>query len=129
MKAGSRIAVIGSRKFRYLHLVSDFVKTIPKDLVLVSGGSWGVDRMAENTAIEIGLQHKIYQAEWKKYGKKAGVFRNELLLENSDAVVAFWDEQSKGAGYTIRRAKDMKLPLRVFNGSKNAEWRDDLFVS
>ncbi len=129
MKAGSRIAVIGSREFRYLVMVSDFVRTMPTDLILVSGGARGVDRMAELTAREINMSFKIYLPDWKQDGKKAGILRNKLILENCDAVIAFWDGNSKGAGYTIRRAKELKIPIKIFNGSEPAVWSEDIFVS
>ena len=40
-----------------------------------------------------------------RYGKAAGVLRNEEMVKDYDAVIAFWDGKSKGTLSTIRYAE------------------------
>ncbi len=39
---------------------------------IVSGGALGVDAMAERFANENGIAVKVFNADWKKYGRGAG---------------------------------------------------------
>jgi uncharacterized phage-like protein YoqJ len=80
----------------------------------VSGGARGVDKCAEKVAISIGLQTEIYPADWHKFGKAAGMKRNQQIVEVSDRIVAFWDGQSRGTKNTIDTAKKLGKGVKVF---------------
>lgn len=36
-----------------------------------------------------------FNAEWEKYGQDAGYKSNEKMIKMADALIAFWDGQSK----------------------------------
>jgi len=99
-----KIAVVGSREFKNLKLVQDFVANLPAGTTIISGGARGVDTEAEVTAIAHWLPTLIFKAEWDKYGKSAGMKRNADIIAAADEVVAFWDGQSKGTAHTIQLA-------------------------
>ena len=68
---------------------------------IVSGGASGVDAMAERFANENGIAVKVYNADWKKYGRGAGPVRNKEMAEyvgEKGALIVFWDHKSKGTG-------------------------------
>jgi len=69
---------------------------IPTDVTIVSGGARGADTLAENYAKMIGVNTIIFKADWKKYGRAAGMIRNKDIIAQADVVVAFWDGKSKG---------------------------------
>ena len=54
-----------------------------------------------------------YPADWDTYGKSAGYRRNQLMADNADALVAFWDGQSRGTGHMINLAKERNLKVRI----------------
>lgn len=83
---------------------------------IVTGGSKGVDTMAERIAKESGLAVIVHKPDWKAYGKGAGIKRNEYIVADSDLVIAFWDGESKGTKNSIERAKMAHKSLLVMYG-------------
>lgn len=99
-----KCAIVGSRKFSPLTLVSDLVAALPDDFIIVSGGAAGVDRTAENAAKKRGMKTEIYHADWNKLGKAAGMIRNTDIVKACDILIAFWDGESRGTQDSIIKA-------------------------
>jgi predicted Rossmann fold nucleotide-binding protein DprA/Smf involved in DNA uptake len=110
-----KVAIVGSRTYPNLSKVRAYIQTLPPDTVIVSGGARGVDKCAEKVAESIGLQTEIYPADWHKFGKSAGMKRNQQIVEASDRVVAFWDGQSRGTNNTIETAKKLGKEVTVIH--------------
>lgn len=108
-----RIAVIGSRGFASLDRVRDFVRSLPPGTMVVSGGARGVDSAAETAAREAGVATEIHHADWDTHGRKAGPMRNALIIANADAVVAFWDGESRGTLNALVQAHEAGLPITI----------------
>lgn len=108
-----RVAIVGSRGYRYMHLVRDFVASLPAGAVVVSGGALGVDSVAAQAAEACGLEVVIHHADWARRGRRAGPERNARMVADADEVVAFWDGSSRGTADTISRARAAGKPLRV----------------
>lgn len=108
-----RIAVVGSREGVSKLRVGEFVCSLPKDTVIVSGGAPGVDAWAEFYANHAGLDTLIFPAEWDRYGKRAGFLRNRQIVEAADRVVAFWNGRSRGTRLTIDLALATGKPVEV----------------
>ncbi len=68
---------------------------------IVSGGAIGVDTIAEEIAEENGIDFKVFLADWVRYGKRAGMIRNEEMGRYADMLVAIWDGKSKGTKHMI----------------------------
>jgi len=107
-----KIAVIGSREFNdYSKLKQEIEKlnlTISK---VISGGAKGADALGEIWARENGVELTIYQPDWKKYGRSAGVIRNKLIIEDCDVCIAFWNGKSKGTKNSIEFCKKLNKTL------------------
>lgn len=104
-----KIAVVGSRNFPDMGCVRFTIRhCIPGGATLVSGGAQGVDSVAMETAklTRPDLKRMVFPADWKRWGKAAGVLRNRTIVEHSDWVIAFWDGKSPGTQHTIRLAKE-----------------------
>lgn len=101
-----RIAIVGSRLWDDEQMVVDFVNALPSDTEIVSGGAVGVDTFAAHAAHVKGLRYTVYKPNWKAYGNVAGFMRNQIIVDNADQVVAFWNGHSKGTVDTIKRAMD-----------------------
>ena len=66
------------------------------EIIIVSGKAKGADSLGERYAKERGYKIEVYPADWKKYGKAAGMIRNKQMAEKADALIAFWDGKSHG---------------------------------
>ena len=95
-----------------------------KNVVIVSGHcGTGADALAEKYAEEHGMETRLFPADWKRGGKKAGYIRNremhEYIAKNGDSghrgVVLFWDMESPGTGHSIGLAEEFGNPVRIFD--------------
>jgi hypothetical protein len=105
-----KIAIIGSRTFSDYELLSTTIKNYLSEHQLnvqsvISGGATGADSLAEKFALENNLKMIVHKPDWKRFGKKAGLVRNTIIIENSDLVFAFWDGKSSGTKDAITKAK------------------------
>lgn len=108
-----RIGIVGSRSFPNRDKVIQLVNSLPIDFEVVTGGAPGVDTWAELMARERGLDLNIYYPDWTNLGKSAGIARNTLIVQNSDCIVAFWHNSSKGTKDSIKKAVAARKPVFV----------------
>ena len=81
-----------------------------------SGGARGADELGVRVAEEMGLKVVVRMADWKRWGKAAGVKRTrEMLEEMGEYVVGLmlWDGMSRGTRYTIEMMEKLGLDVRV----------------
>ena len=98
------VAVIGSRTFTNYNYVANILKTINISKI-ISGGAKGVDSIAALYAKKHGIPFVEIKPEYKKYGKRAPMIRNEEIVLKAESIIAFWDGKSRGTKFTIDRAK------------------------
>ena len=108
-----RVAIVGSRDYGRLDQVRTYIDLLPEFTVILSGGARGVDQCAAEAARERGLEVQEYLPDWKSLGRKAGVARNALVVDQADLVVAFWDGKSRGTKNAIDLARNMCKPFAV----------------
>lgn len=79
---------------------------------VVSGGARGADAWGERWASERMIEVLRFNAEWERFGKRAGPIRNEAMARSAEALIAVWDGESRGTSNMIERAR--QNGLRVF---------------
>jgi hypothetical protein len=103
-----KIGIIGSRDYKNTSKIVNIVRRIHErypDSILISGGARGPDSIAIEEGLRIGMEKPIvFKPDWDKYGKKAGMLRNSLIVKESDYIVAFYDGISRGTQDSIRKA-------------------------
>lgn len=109
---GEVIAVVGSRIYPRLDLVREYVRGLPRDAEVVSGGAVGVDSAAEGEARARGLAVRVFRPDWSR-GPSAGHARNAEVVAAADRVVAFWDGSSAGTRSAMRIAYRERKTLEV----------------
>lgn len=85
---------------------------------IVSGGcKSGGDRFAEIIAEKFGLTIEnggliIYDANWEKFGKRAGFMRNTYIAEDADIIIAVVaNDRTGGTEDTLKKA--MKFHKKI----------------
>ena len=109
-----RVIIAGSRNFADYHLLKTSCDSILKEISvseIVSGTSYGADRLGERYASEKGYSLKQFPADWGRYGKKAGYLRNDEMASYADILIAFWDGASKGTALMIECAARKGLTI------------------
>ena len=107
-----KLAIIGSRDCPPIDIAAH-LKYIPD--TIVSGGARGVDTYAREFAQSHNLNMLEYLPDYDKYGRRAPLVRNKLIVENCDCVLAFWDGKSRGTKYTLDYATKLGKPIKIVN--------------
>lgn len=119
-----KIAIIGSRELGNVNFFATMEKLVStmndKPDEVISGGAAGYDTMAAIWAKEKGLKLTEYKPDYKKNGRAATFIRNRRIVDDSDAVIAFWNGISRGTKYTIDYAekKNKQIIIVDTNGNK-----------
>ena len=120
-----RVIIAGTRDFadyEALKTYADYkLSRIEDSIEIVSGGSRGADTLGEQYAREKGYSIKRFPAEWEKYGRSAGPRRNEAMARYADALLAYWDGESRGTKNMIELAKANGLKVGVYQYRTDTE--------
>ena len=81
-----KIAVTGGRNYKnenrvYTVLSNAFSVYGDRMYLIIGDCRTGLDAIAKEWAQNLGVEHKIYVAEWSKYGNIAGPIRNEEMIK------------------------------------------------
>lgn len=118
------VVIFGTRTFRDYKLfekeVTKFLDRVMKEeglpqerIYIVEGEASGADKMAVRYALEYGYEYKPFPADWKTYGRRAGMIRNEDMSVEARWGIGFWDGQSVGTKGMINICKKYGNRLRV----------------
>lgn len=112
-----KIIIAGGREFNDYFLLKEecdkIIGDYPDMITIVSGGARGTDSLGEQYARANNYFIERYPADWDRYGKAAGYRRNEQMAQNAEALIAFWDGESKGTKHMIDLAVSYKLKVFV----------------
>jgi len=112
-----KVIIAGGRNFddfNRLCQVCDKILKKYSNLEIVSGAYKGADLLGEMYAAERNYPIKQFPADWRRYGKSAGLKRNIEMAAYADALIAFWDGESKGTKHMIELATKADLKVKVF---------------
>ncbi len=107
-----KLAVIGSRHFTNYNLLVSTLSALPITQIL-NGGVGAIAEQSAWFAATKKLPCVAFPPDFAQFGRKAKQARNRQLVEAADAVVAFWDGESKGTAYTINYARECGKPVTV----------------
>jgi hypothetical protein len=118
------ILVCGSRDWndfttiaKYLEELNSTDNHVEKPITIIHGGCKGADSIAGYLAAQLGFQVRVFTADWSKYGKAAGLIRNQQMLDEGqpNLVVAFHNalEDSKGTLDMVSRARKAEINVIV----------------
>lgn len=117
-----RILVCGGRDYKDTHRLVE-VLTLLHEVTpietIIEGGARGADRLARNYAQLMDIPVETYDAEWDKYGKRAGPIRNRRMIDEGKPtlVVAF----PGGSGTRNMVEQATKAGIRVMDLGENDE--------
>lgn len=116
-----KVAIIGSRGLDTEIPENCIPETTTK---LISGGAKGIDTRAREYAINHAIQIIEILPDYDLYGKQAPLVRNNVIIDLSDMVVAFWDGKSRGTQYVISRCIDLNKNIKVYRLGENGYEED-----
>lgn len=121
-----KILITGSRYWDDTETIVNVFKQLPSNTVIVHGGAKGADGRCGYVAYQLGFKVKIYQALWHIYGDRAGIIRNQLMLDDNPDIscaLAFHDNLngSKGTKDMVARLTVHGIPYKVITSKKKRE--------
>lgn len=88
--------------------------------VVIHGGARGADRLGGLAAGILSIPVVEFPAQWDLFGKRAGVVRNQKMLDEGHPtlVLAFHKNlsASKGTKDMVRRAEKAGIPFEIWEG-------------
>lgn len=111
-----KVIIAGGRNFNdyeTLCRVCDYMLQNKKHVEIVCGMARGADLLGKKYAEERNYGVVKFPADWETHGKKAGHLRNLQMAEYADALIAFWDGQSRGTENMINLSKQFKLFTKI----------------
>lgn len=112
-----KVIIAGGRDFdNYNQLREKCDEIINSSLTeIISGCAKGADTLGERYAKERGYNLKLFPADWKTHGRKAGPIRNKQMADYGEMLIAFWDGKSSGTKNMIENAKKLNLKVHIVN--------------
>jgi hypothetical protein len=112
-----KVIIAGGRNFddfnRLCQICDEFLQD-QNNIEIVSGAYKGADLLGERYAAERNYPIKQFPANWRQYGKSAGLKRNTEMASYADILIAFWDGESKGTKHMIELATQVGLSVQIF---------------
>lgn len=135
-----KVIVAGPRDYKdevvVFKAIDKFVEEHGEIEQIVSGKATGVDTIGEKWAGENSVGVEPFPAEWnnlkqpgaviktnkwnKKYNANAGFFRNGLMAQYADALVAI-DVGTPGTGNMIKQMRELGKIVFVYNPDDNID--------
>lgn len=113
------LAIVGSREFADLELLTTFVRSLGKGVRVVSGGARGVDRIAARVARALRLEVEEYPPRILDHTDRGHIAlamldRNLEIVAAATELVAFWDGSSTGTLHAVAHAVRARKRTRVY---------------
>lgn len=105
-----KLLIAGSRTIENFDLTPYVAR---ETTLIICGGAVGVDCIAECFADRHKISKLVIYPDYKSYGRRAPLKRNEEMVAIADEVLVIWDGKSKGSEYTINLAKKAGKRLTV----------------
>jgi predicted Rossmann fold nucleotide-binding protein DprA/Smf involved in DNA uptake len=111
MKKRIALAIIGGRSFTDYGIIprmveERFTKYGVQVHTVVSGGADGADNCGRWYALNHGMSLTEHYPDYNNHPKKqAPVIRNQWIIDDCDAVLAFWDGASPGTKNAMEKAR------------------------
>ena len=100
--------IAGSRNFYDFNILQNALTNCPWEITeVVSGCARGADTLGERWAFNAHKPIKRFPANWDRDGNRAGYIRNKVMSQYAEALVAFWDGQSRGTRDMIETMKSL----------------------
>jgi YspA, cpYpsA-related SLOG family len=95
---------------------------------ILQGEAQGFDTLADRWAGWRGIISCPYPAQWKlpngKIDYGAGKRRNALMAQDGEALIAIWDEESRGTANMIGAMASLDKPVFVWSIKQHAPMTD-----
>lgn len=110
----TRVIICGGRTYNDHKHAYNELDELNRELCIthvIEGGALGADRIGRKWAYERNIPYTTVEAEWNKFGKRAGYLRNKRMRDefNPDAIIAM--PGGVGTQMMINLANEKNIPV------------------
>lgn len=118
-----KVLVCGSRNWIAQSVIMRELSKLPDGTIIIHGACRGADNIAGFVAEILGFEIRAYPARWDALGRRAGIVRNQEMLDKEhtegepiDLCLAFHSDPALGTGTAdmVRRAELAGIKAQVF---------------
>lgn len=109
-----RVLVCGGRDFTDTKLVYETLDGLKRAAwidCIIEGDARGADRIAGYWAKKNRIDLKLYPADWKRHGKRAGPIRNQRMIDEGQPQMLIAFPGGRGTADMIERARKANIPI------------------
>jgi hypothetical protein len=108
------LIIAGSRTFTdYQHMCQALAPERHRITEVIHGGARGADQLGFRWAVRHHVRSRCFAADWRRFGKSAGIRRHSQLAQAGDLLIAFWDGRSPGTAHMMRCMQQLGKPVVV----------------
>ena len=113
-----RVLITGSREWRNVRLITETLRALPRDAVIVHGAATGADHIAHSIALDLGMEVEPHFPNYAKYDVRvAPLMRNHKMIKlGADLCLAFPTENSRGTWHCVKFARMAGIPVTIVSG-------------
>ena len=116
-----KLLIAGSRTFTdYQKLCQVLAPDRHRIAQVLTGGARGADALGKRWAWSKQVPWKGFKADWERFGKSAGVRRNDQMAQAGDVLVVFGNTPSPGTAHLIQCVRQRGKPVVVIGGETHA---------
>ena len=108
-----KLIIAGGRDYQFTSadtaLLDSLLVTRPQINEVVEGGATGADRCGREWAESHGIKVTTFEADWNRYGKRAGMIRNGEMADYGDLLVLF--PGGRGSANMRKQARAASIPI------------------
>ena len=122
MSINFNVIIAGSKDFNNYQMVKALANQVlgkRNGIEVISNFERGASSLGITYARERKVSVKRIAPDWDKDGKKAARKNNIKMVNEADALVAFWNTEDKNTKHLIQKAQNVKIPVRVFDMNGN----------
>ncbi len=93
--------------------ITNYISEIGSVKEIVTGGSSGVEQIAQQYADENDIKQKEIVPDWQSYINAAGLIRDTQLAEYGTHLLVLSNGVSKGSNNLIEEAKKRNLTIKI----------------
>jgi len=69
---------------------------------------------AEAYADSHRISKHVIRPDYLRHGKSAPLIRNQRIVNLAELIIAFWDGESGGTAYTLKYARQLGKPIKLY---------------
>lgn len=123
----TRVLVTGDRNWTDKDIVRKVLRELYTrwhNITIVHGACRGLDTIAGDVALELGMKVDAHPADWSKFHRAAGPIRNREMLDTGPVLcIAFHNDLaiSRGTRNMVRQCLEVEVPVVLVRGDCSME--------